>query len=237
MPKSIPIVFSYKAIGFFVLLELFTVPMVAMSNSFVIQHTEYIAVMGFVVALVVVYLMLRLLEKFIIRQSNEWFGFQIDRVQHIWYIGIISGILEMIMFMVQDYLFNLHWHDYSAGFWSALISVGLSLLLYKAVLKITGFGVVLSNQGIKYKLNISFSSVLKLSLLLGLYELIVCPITGWWIPYFGYQRFLMAVFSAVIGASCGSLLLVVLTSYVRIIVPALWLILNKNLTDFESDSL
>lgn len=211
MVKDITIKFNHKIIWFFVLLEGFTVPMVAMSNSLVLRGTYYVMAVGFLVALSVVYLLLKLLSRLIIKHSASIIDIQVERIAHIWYVAVISGILEMVMFIVQDYLFKRGYGDWSAGFWSAFISVGIALLVYKMIFLVTRFGIKLLNNEVSMVVDFSFIDVLRLSLIFGIYEFIVCPITGWWIPYYGWQRFGVAVFSAIVGAVAGSILVIVLS--------------------------
>lgn len=224
MTKNVPIVFGYKVIFFFILLELSTVPLVAMSNSFAIKSIQAMAAMGFFVALIAVYVLLHLLNRYIINNSPKLLNMQIDRVRNIWYVCIISGILEMVMFVVQDFLFSYSWRDYSTGFWSAFISVGVALVIYKTILSLTGFGVGLVENQKTYKIDFPWLDIFKLSFLFGMYELVVCPITGWWIPFLGWQRIAMAIFSAIVGASLGAILLVFLTKKIKYLQSSLFII-------------
>ncbi|TXI91289.1 MAG: hypothetical protein E6Q33_10815 [Neisseriales bacterium] len=212
--QKISLKFGWRTIIFFLLLELFTVPPVAMSNSIVIQNIWYMAIMGFIVALVCVYFLLRILKAFLIRNSERIIGVRISDIYGIWYIALLAGILLMIMFVVQDFLFAHNFNDFSAGFFSAFFSVGGTLLIYKL-----GFycGLNISLNGLntsKYQLDIGWGAVLKLSLLFGIYELIVCPITGLWIPY-PEHRFSLAVISGIVGGATGGALVAFISSFVK----------------------
>lgn len=211
MTKTIAIKFNLKIIWFFVLLEGFTVPMVAMSNSLVLRGTYYVMAVGFLVALIVVYFLLQLLNRLIIKHSATLIGIKVERIVHIWYVAVISGILEMVMFIVQDNLFQRGYGDWSAGFWSAFISVAAALLVYKIIFMLVRFGLKLFSSDGQWLVDFAFVDIIRLSFIFGIYELIVCPITGWWIPYQGWQRFAMAVFSAIVGAIAGSLLVILLS--------------------------
>lgn len=212
--QKISLKFGWRTIIFFLLLELFTVPPVAMSNSIVIQNIWYMAIMGFVVALICVYFLLRLLKTFLIRNSERIIGVAVSDIYGIWYIALLAGILLMIMFVVQDFLFAHNFSDFSAGFFSAFLSVGGTLLIYKLGL-CWGLNISLNGlNGSQYQLDIGWSAVLKLSLLFGIYELVVCPITGLWIPY-PEHRFSLAVISGVVGGATGGALVAFISSFVR----------------------
>jgi hypothetical protein len=212
--QKISLKFGWRTIIFFLLLELFTVPPVAMSNSIVIQNIWYMAIMGFIVALVCVYFLLRILKAFLIRNSERIIGVIISDIHGIWYIALLAGILLMIMFVVQDFLFAHNFGDFSAGFFSAFLSVGGTLLIYKLGFY-CGLNISLNSSNTsKYQLEISWSGVLKLSLLFGIYELIVCPITGLWIPY-PEHRFSLAVISGVVGGATGGALVAFISSFIR----------------------
>lgn len=212
--QKIPLRFGWRTIVFFLLLELFTVPPVAMSNSIVIQNIWYMAIMGFVVALICVYFLLRLIKKFLIRNSQKIIGIEISDIRGIWYIALLAGILLMIMFVIQDFLFVRGFGDFSTGFFSAFLSVGSTLLLYKLG-TYTGFGIRLNGYNdSQYLLDIDWSAMIKLSFLFGIYEFVVCPITGLWIPY-PEHRFSLAVISGIIGGATGGAVVSFISRFIK----------------------
>jgi len=221
MQKKHSLIFGWRTVIFFILLELFTVPPVAMSNSIVIQNIWYMAIMGFVVALICVYFLLRLLKNTIIKNSLRIVGTQLFDINGIWYIAVLAGILLMIMFVVQDLLFGYKFGDFSAGFISAFISVGGTLVLYK-LLSYSGISIRLMTNSQQYRLEFEWQDILKLAVLFGLYEFIVCPITGLWIPY-PEHRFSLAVVSGIIGGGAGGLLVSMLSRFVKLLQANVWL--------------
>lgn len=221
MKQKLPLIFSWRTVVFFILLELFTVPPVAMSNSIVIRNIWYMAIMGFVVALICVYFLLRLLEKLIIRHSPRIIGLSITTIRGIWYIALLAGILLMIMFIVQDLLFNRGFGDFSVGFISAFISVGGTLFIYK-LLTYTGISIRLIANDVIYNLQFGWLDILKLAILFGIYEFIVCPITGLWIPY-PEHRFSLAVLSGIIGGGTGGFAVSLISKFFKLLQANIWL--------------
>lgn len=217
--KSFALIFNFRIILFFIALETLTVPLVAMSNTFATQAIIFMAIMGFLVAFIVVILLLRLLKKVVINNSVKIIGVQLRNIHRVWYLAILAGILEMIMFVVQDQLFAWHWNDYQVGFISAFISVGLTLVIYRFGVKYFKFAIVLSSDSCAHSLQFAWFDIFKLALLFGLYELIVCPITGWWIPYHDMQRLWMAIFSGIVGGGSGGLLLYLITHFIPSLRP------------------
>lgn len=215
MQKNIKIKLSWQAILFFVILETITVPMVAMANNFAHKGIIYLAFFGFVIAMIALFILLRSLEHYFIKNSEKIFSLKIVKVNNLWLIPIIAGVLEMVMFLVQGELFGRGYRDYSAGFWSALISVFVSLVIYKLLLDIFACSLqFIANNGKSYMMKVSWWNILLASILFGLYEMIVCPITGWWIPYQGVARFGMAVLSGVVGGFLGAALLVAINQFI-----------------------
>lgn len=213
---------GYKVILFFILLESLTVPFVALFNTIAIQNIVFMAIMGFVVALFAVFILLNSANKWLIRYLQLNYDATITSVHHLWYLGVIGGVLEMIMFIVQNELFARGYGDFSTGFWSALISVAIALLIYKLILQFCNFAVMVMSGETSYVLDIQFIDIARLSLLMAVYEFVVCPITGWWIPYSGAMRIVVAIFSAVIGASCGGILVVGITKFIKCLEPKLY---------------
>lgn len=217
--KVINIFRGYKVILFFILLESLTVPLVALFNTIALQNVLFMAIMGFGVALLAVFFLLKILNKWIINYVNLNVGVVASKVKHLWYLGVIGGVLEMVMFLVQNELFKRGHGDYSAGFWSALISVAVALLIYKFILMSCKFGVTFISTDSAYSLDIRGIDILRLSILMAIYEFIVCPITGWWIPYAGMMRILVALLSAIIGAFCGASLILLISKLIPSMQP------------------
>lgn len=217
--KSFAVIFNFRIILFFIALETLTVPLVAMSNTIATKAIIFMAIMGFLVAFIIVMLLLRLLKKVVINNSVKIIGVQLRNIHRVWYLAILAGILEMIMFVVQDQLFAWHWNDYQVGFTSAFISVGLTLVIYRFGVRYFKLGIILFGDSCNYILQFAWPDVFKLALLFGLYELIVCPITGWWIPYHDMQRLWMAILSGIVGGGSGGLLLYLITHFIPSLRP------------------
>ena len=217
--KSFALIFNFRIILFFIALETLTVPLVAMSNTIATQAIIFMAIMGFLVAFIIVMLLLRLLKNIVIKNSMQILGVQISSICGVWYLAVLAGILEMIMFVVQDQLFVWSWNDYETGFASAFISVGLTLMIYQLGVNYFKLGIILFGDSCNYILQFAWPDVFKLALLFGLYELIVCPITGWWIPYHDMQRLWMAILSGIVGGGSGGLLLYLITHFIPILRP------------------
>ncbi len=209
--KSFSVVFNFRTILFFIALETLTVPLVAMSNKIATQAVIFMAIMGFLVAFIIVILLLRLLKNIVIKNSIKIVGMQLSDIRGTWYLAILAGVLEMIMFVVQDQLFAWHWSDSAVGFASAFISVGLTLVIYRLGVNYFKVAIVLLGDYDSYNLQFAWFDIFKLALLFGLYEALVCPITGWWIPYQDRQRLLMAIWSGIVGGGSGGLLLYLIT--------------------------
>ncbi|MDD3265941.1 MAG: hypothetical protein PHC75_02025 [Burkholderiales bacterium] len=216
MKKNIRIKLNWQAIVFFVLLETITVPMVAMANNFARINFLYLAIMGFLVALIALIFLIKILERYFIRNSEKIFSFKINAVHNLWLIPLFAGILEMVMFLVQGELFNHGYRDYSAGFWSAFISVFVSLIIYKFLLDICVYSLKFIDENNEiFVLKFNWWNLFLISFLFGIYEMVVCPITGWWIPYQGFMRFFIAVVSGIVGGFAGSFLIVLITHYFK----------------------
>ena len=216
MQQQLAIKFNRSGIMFFILLEGLTVPLVAMSNSIAIKNWWYMCLMGFAVAFSVVLLLARMLKGWLIKHSSKLFGVNFTEVRGLWYCGVLAGILEMVMFMVQDILFSQHWNDFSAGFMSAVLSVGATLLLYELVVSVTDFSIKFYQQQQCYQLRFRLRDIALLALFFGGYEFWVCPITGWWIPYHEYARLLVALASGIIGGASGGIFLYCLVRYLPV---------------------
>lgn len=213
--KDIAVNFSWRTVIFFICLETLTVPLVAMSNQIVIQNILLMAIMGFGVAFICILILLRFLKKIILRNSQRIFGFEVSKISGIWYLGILAGILEMVMFLVQDILFSHGCDDYRVGFISAFVSVAVTLIIYQIGVKLFSLAIKIRSQDSIFVIQTSVADILKLALLFGCYEFIVCPITGWWIPYQGLTKLFIAIASGVIGGASGGLLLIILTRLFR----------------------
>lgn len=211
--KLIPIKFGLRWVIFFVLLESSTVPLVAMSNSIAIQNIAYMSIMGFIVAFICVLVLVKLLRNLLIKHSASLLGFAADDIRGLWYISVVAGILLMIMFFVQDIIYAHGYGDYSAGFFSALLSVGISLLIYELVAKLTGFAIKVHSRGEIYQIRFQIRDILILALIFSIYEFFVCPITSIWVPRHEY-RVLIAFASGIAGGAFGGVLLYFISRFI-----------------------
>lgn len=217
---TLPVYFGWKWVVFFILLETSTVPLVALSNDFAIKNIYYMSVMGFFVAFVVILILIRFLQKQIVKYSLSLFGFAAQQVSGGWIIAILAGILEMVMFAVQDILFHRGWGDYRTGFASAFISVGITLVFYRWLFVFWKFGISLYTAERRFFFCFGWSDIFKLALIFGCYEAIVCPITGLWIPY-PEHRLSLGILSGILGGFCGGCLLWFISHFIHILQPQL----------------
>lgn len=209
---TIPIYFGPKWIIFFVLLETLTVPLVALSNDIAIKNILYMSIMGFIVAFVCVMVLVNGFKKTLIKHSASLLGIEIDQIFGLWYIGILAGILLMVMFFIQDILFGFHLNEFLTGYFSALVSVCFTLILYQLLIELFDFGITINHAGKIYQFNFAMSDIFLLGVYFGLYELIACPITGLWIPY-PEHRLILGIISGIIAGGSGGLLLYLLSRF------------------------
>lgn len=214
--KLVQINFSGKVIIFFIFLEGLTVPMVAWSNSFAANNIIYSAGVGFVVAAICILFLFKTLKKLIIKNSRKIFGIEITDFNGLIIIGLMAGVLLMVMFIVQFILFSHGANDYIAGFFSGTLSVFATLCIYELFSFITPLNIVIvGTDKINYQIHFKISDIVLLSLLFGIYELIVCPITGTWVPFTTW-RIPVAILSGIIGGGFGGLFLFLATNWLKI---------------------
>ena len=214
--KIVTINFSSKVIFFFILLEGLTVPLVAMSNNISAHNIIYTGVMGFIVATVCVLFLFKILKKLILKHSQNIFGIEIAQINGIFLIGIMAGVLLMVMFLVQFILFSHNANDYVAGFLSGFFSVFITLCLYEIFSRINIFAIkIRDNKKTIFQIHFKFKDIFLLSLIFAIYELIVCPITGIWIPFTTW-RIPMAILSGIIGGGVGGTFLYLTTSFLKL---------------------
>lgn len=211
-----PIYFSPRVIIFFILLETLTVPLVALGNSITIQNIFCSAIIGFIVAFVCVLLLLKVLKQLIIKYSQNLFALTVSDIHGILFIGLMAGMLLMIMFIVQFIMFRHGYNDFSTGLVSAFISVLLILSLYELMAKISSFGIIIIGaNNTYYKIHFAYREIIYLSILFGIYEFIVCPITGIWLHFTTY-RLAVAILSGALGGGIGGLFLHLVSRFTKI---------------------
>lgn len=214
--KLVQINFSGKVIIFFIFLEGLTVPMVAWSNSFAAHNIVYSASVGFVVAAICVLFLFKTLKKFIIKNSEKIFGIRIIDFKGLIIIGLMAGILLMVMFIVQFILFSNGANDYISGFFSGALSVFTTLCVYELFSFFKPLNIVITaTNETNYQIHFKMSDIVILSLLFGIYELIVCPITGAWVPFTTW-RIPVAILSGIVGGGLGGLFLFLTTNWFKI---------------------
>lgn len=212
----IPINFTLKSIIFFTFLEGITVPLVAASNSIFATNIFLTAITGFIVAAFCIFILFKLLKKAIIKHAEHVFGMPIVDFKGLTAICLVAGILLMVMFVVQFILYSHGANDYSAGFFSGLVGVFAALFCYDVLSKIKFFNITITDTMNKsYSLHFKLGDMVLLSSLFGIYELIVCPITGAWIPFITW-RIPVAILSGVIGGAIGGLFLYLSTNWIKI---------------------
>lgn len=215
MDRKIAINFGFRWIIFFMLLEGSTVPLVALSNRFAVQNLLYMSIMGFGVAFICVWLLVHLLKKVIIKHSQSVLGIQLTDISGLWYVSILAGILLMIMFFVQDILYQQGWGDFGVGFASALVSVSVTLMFYELLVKISGFAILLISGNSVWQLHFTRRDIAILTMIFSIYEYFVCPITSIWVSLHTY-RVLIAFASGLAGGGLGGLLLYLISRFIPI---------------------
>jgi hypothetical protein len=206
MEQQIVLKFGPGAIGFFILLEAITVPLVAALNSIAIQNIAYMSIMGFIVAFGSVLLLLNLLKTLLLKQASRICGRDISKIGGLWYISGLAGILLMLMFFTQDLLYAYGSSDFVAGFFSALCSVFPTLLIYQVLSQTFNYGLTLTSGDKMWRLNFKLLDILVLTLLFSLYEFIVCPITSLWVGLNEYKVALAFLYGVLGGAAGGGTL-------------------------------
>ena len=203
MIKQVAIAFNLRFMLLLLLIELITVPLVAMSNPILRANLLTTLILGFIIAALALIIILRLLRQYLIINAEALFGVKVTLIINLWLVALIAGVLEMVMFAIQDVLFKLGANDFVVGFFSALGSVFCALVCYQLIIKFTKLAIIMQTPSDDYMIKFAWRDILYLSILFAMYELVVCPITGWWIPYSGWSRFGIAIVSAVVGAISG----------------------------------
>lgn len=198
------------------LLEGLTVPLVAISNNIMTNNILFSATTGFIVALLCILFLFKILKKLILKHAKNIFAMDILDLNGIAIISIMAGVLLMVMFIVQFILYSYHANDFVAGFFSGLLSVFITLCCYELFAWINCFAIKITDiNSHVYQIHFKIRDIILLSFIFGLYELIVCPITGIWIPFTTW-RVPVAILSGIIGGSIGGVFLYTTTNLLRI---------------------
>ena len=208
MHISLPI--NWKVVIFLVILELLTVPFVAISNTIVLSNQNYIVIMGFVVAFFALLVIMKLIITPIKHYLSKLIGVEISRISGVLYLCLISGFLLMFMFYLQEVTYRFTRSDYIVGTVSAFFSVSISLIIYTIIEKYFNYGIkTISKDNKSYLLCFSSKDIIIITLLFSLYETIASPLSILWVPHYT-QRFLWGCISAVAAGVGGSLPMVII---------------------------
>lgn len=214
--KLVSINFSSGVIIFFIFLEGLTVPLVAISNNIMTNNMLFSAASGFIVAAICILFLFKVLKKLILKHSKNIFSMDLINIEGISIIGFMAGILLMVMFIVQFLAYSHGSNDYLAGFLSGFLSVFTTLYCYEIVGRIEVFTIkIINSNKHKYQIHFKFRDIIVLSLIFGIYELIVCPITAAWIPFTTW-RIPVAILSGIIGGGIGGGFLYVTTNVFKL---------------------
>ncbi len=205
---SLPV--NWKIIVFMVILELLTIPFVAVGNDIVIAHQNYIVIMGFIVAFFALLVILKLIVHPIKLYFSRLINQQIIRIEGIFYICLLSGFLLMFMFYLQEVTYRFTRSDYIVGLVSAFFSVSVSLIIYAIVEKAFNYGIkIITRDKHKYILTFAPKEILLITLLFSVYETIASPLSILWVPHLEH-RFLWGIISAIAAGIVGSVAMVII---------------------------
>lgn len=207
----IKIPFNWKIIIFLVILEVLTVPLVAISNNIVIKNYVYVLLMGFIVAAFALFIIMKLIIFPIKNYFAGLIGQKILKIHGALYIGLLAGFLLMFMFFVQELTYKFTNSDCIVGFVSAFFSVGISLIIYSIFSKFFNFGLKIFTENKQYLLLlIPMKDIIALTLLFSIYETIASPLSILWVPHLDH-RFVWGIISGVVSGVVGGTPLVIIS--------------------------
>jgi hypothetical protein len=211
MQTIIKLSLDFKLIIFLVILEILTIPIVAITNSIVVNNPIYLLMMGFGAGTFALFVILKLIENPIKKFFSKALNLEVIKVNGTIYIGLLSGFLLMFMFFIQEIVTHFTNNDYIVGLVSAFFSVGITLIIYRIVLHLFNYGIKIrtfDNQVLK--LTITNRDIIIITLLFTLYETIASPLSIIWLPHIN-NRFSWGIISGVAAGIGGGLPLVIIS--------------------------
>lgn len=201
--------FNSKLILFLILLEIFTIPFVAIANNLVINNPLLISILGFVVAFFAIATIIKIitqpLKTFISKQINQ----PITKLTGIFYTSLLSGILLMLMFYIQTLIYQYTDNNYIIGALSAFFSVGPTLVIYFLIAKHLKIGIKIITPTTFFLISIKFIDIVYLTLLFSLYETFASPLSIIWLTH-ANDRFLWGILSGFAAGLGGSIPIVII---------------------------
>ncbi len=208
--KYLNIKFNWKIVAFLILIEIFTIPFVAISNTLTAQSQFDIAIMGFIIAFPALFIILKILLPRLHHSLSISLNLNIIKIHGVLYIGIISGVLLTFMFYLQELTYHFTNSDCIVGLVSAFFSVGISLIFYQLVQKYFNYGITLITAEQKFVLTLNTKDIIVLTLLFTLYETIASPISIIWLPHLE-QRFWWGILSGILSGLGGGIPLAIIS--------------------------
>jgi hypothetical protein len=201
--------FNFKLVLFLILLEIFTIPFVAIANTLVLNNVLLIAVLGFVVAFFAIAAIIRIitqpLKMFISSQINQ----PVCKLTGVFYTSLLSGILLMLMFYIQTIIYLYTNNSYIIGTLSAFFSVGPTLLIYFIIEKYFKIGIKIITPTNNFLISIKFIDIVYLTLLFSLYETFASPLSIIWLTHTS-DRFFWGILSGLAAGLGGSIPIVII---------------------------
>ena len=210
MQTIIKLPLDFKLIIFLVILEILTIPIVAITNSIVINNPIYLITMGFGAGAFALLLILKLIERPIKKFFSKALNLEIIKINGTSYIILLSGFLLMFMFFIQEIVTHFTNNDYILGLVSAFFSVGITLIIYQIISHVFNYGIkIKTSDNQTLKLIINSRDIIIVTLLFTLYETIASPLSIIWLAH--NNRFLWGLISGLASGIGGGLPLVIIS--------------------------
>ncbi len=211
MQNIIKLSLNFKLIIFLVILEVLTIPIVAITNSIVVNNPIYLLIIGFVAGALAILVILKLIETPIKRFFSKELNVEIIKVNGSLYIGLLSGFLLMFMFFTQEIVIHFTNNDYIVGLVSAFFSVGVTLIIYRIMLHLFNYGIKITTSNNQVlTLTVDYRDIIIITLLFTLYETIASPLSIIWLPHISH-RLLWGILSGIVSGVSGGLPLILIS--------------------------
>lgn len=202
--KTTYLQFNWTMVLCLVVIEVLTIPFVAISNTITVTNPLYMAIMGFIVAFCALILFVKMILPRLKKHLSKILQLDITKISGVLYIGLISGFLLMFMFNLQEITYMFTPSDTLVGLVSGFGSVGASLLIYRLLDQMLNYGVKIITPKQKFLLSFAWKDVIVLTLLFTLYELIACPVSLLWMSHYEH-RFWWGILSGILSGVCGGI--------------------------------
>ena len=199
---QIKVPFTWELIVFLVVLEVLTIPFVAISNSIIKSNKTYIIIIGFGVAFMAIAIIMKLIIPMLKLYLFKLMGKPIAQINGVFYITWLSGMLLMLMFYIQIITYQFTDSDFIVGGVSAFFGVGAILLLYTIIQKIFDYGIIIKTTDTQQIIYLNIKDILVVTTLITLYETIISPVSIIW-EHFPEQRFVWGIISGLLSGMIG----------------------------------